>query len=168
MQFKDNRVPKALRNGFTVKYALIHALKKLGYNRQQRRSDSGEDVSKFVDFDNLRGLETRISHHAHGDSGELQIHYRQDVEPVLDLANIERNDDLADRQAKTHKWGEEIHLYARIPPVIIMELKNKYGCDIFKRDHLKKAFELINLHYPKFKTTDKTHTLGKDKQVFLS
>jgi hypothetical protein len=98
----------------------------------------------------------------------LQLHYRQDVEPVLDLAEYERNNGLADKQAKTHKWGEEIFLYARIPPVIIMALKNKHGCDIFKRDHLKKAFELINLHYPAFKTTGKTHRLGKEQQVFLS
>ena len=125
-------------------------------------------MSKFVDFDPLRGLETRISHHAHGDSGELQLHYRQDVEPVLDLADIERSGGLADKNGKKYKWGEEIYLYARIPPVIIMELKNKWGCDIFKRDHLKKAFELINLHYPKFKTTEKTHSLGRENQVFLS
>lgn len=116
----------------------------------------------------MRGLETRISHHAHGDSGELQLHYRQDVEPLMDLANAERSEGAADKQGKTHKWGEEIFLYARIPPVIIMDMKNRFGVDIFKRDHLKKAFELINLHYPAFKTTEKTHTLGKEQQVFLS
>ncbi len=123
-------------------------------------------MSKFVDYDPLRGLETRISHHANGDSGEQQIHYRQDVEPLLDLTNIERSQGLADKQGKTHKWGEEIFLYARIPPVIIMEMKNKWGVDIFKRDHLKKAFDIINQHYPKLKTTEKNHSLGRDVQVY--
>jgi hypothetical protein len=124
-------------------------------------------MSKFVDFDPVRGLETRISYHQHGDRGEQQVHYFQDVEPVLDLAEIERSQGLADKAAKRGKWGEEIHLYARIPPVIIMELKNKWGCDIFKKDHLKKAFELINLHYPKLKTTEKTHRMGREQQVFI-
>lgn len=124
-------------------------------------------MSKFVDYDPLRGLETRISHHKHGDSGEQQIHYQQDVEPVLDLANIERSQGLADAHAKRkYKWGEEINLYARIPPVIIMEMKNKWGVDIFKKDHLKKAFELINREYPKLKCTEKNHRLGKETQVF--
>lgn len=124
-------------------------------------------MSKFVDFDPLRGLETRISHHAQGDGGELQLHYRQDVEPLLDLTEVERSQGLADKQGKTHKWGEEIFLYARIPPVIIMEMKNKWGVDIFKRDHLKRAFEIINLHYPKLKTTEKTHNLGREAQLFV-
>ncbi len=124
-------------------------------------------MSKFVDFDSLRGMETRISFHQHGDMGEQQIHYSQDVEPLLDLTSVERSQGLADKQAKTAKWGEEIHLYARIPPVIILELKNKWGCDIFKKDHLKKAFEIINLHYPKLKCTEKTHRLGKEQQVFV-
>lgn len=123
-------------------------------------------MSKFVDYDPLRGMQTRISYHGNGDGGEQQIHYLQDVEPVMDLANIERNQGLADKQAKTHKWGEEISLYARIPPVIIMEMKNKWGVDIFKRDHLKKAFDLINREYPAFKTTEKTHRLGKEVEIY--
>ncbi len=123
-------------------------------------------MSKFVDFDPMRGLETRLSYHAHGDSGEQQIHYSQDVEPLMDLTRIERTDGLADKQGKKHKWGEEIFLYARIPPVIIMEMKNKWGVDIFKRDHLKRAFEIINQHYPALKTTEKTHNLGKQAQIY--
>jgi hypothetical protein len=121
-------------------------------------------MSKFVDFDPLRGIETLMSHSV----DELAIHYRQDVEPVLDLAAIERSTGVSDKMAKKAKWGEEIHLYARIPPVIILELKHKHGVDIFKKDHLKRAFELINTEYPAFKTTEKHHSMGKDgAQVFI-
>ncbi len=120
-------------------------------------------MSKFVDFDPMRGIETRLSYH----TGEQQVHHYQDVEPIMDLADIERSQGLSDQAAKKHKWGEEVHLYARIPPVIIMEMKNKWGVDIFKRNHLKKAFELLNREYPKFKTTEKTHNLGKEVQVYL-
>jgi hypothetical protein len=121
-------------------------------------------MSKFVDYDPLRGIETRMSHSV----DQLAIHYQQDVEPVLDLAAIERSTGLADKKAKEAKWGEEISLYARIPPVIILEMKHKYGVDLFKKDHLKRAFELINREYPKYKTTEKHHSLGKaGAQVFI-
>lgn len=89
--------------------------------------------------------------------GHLQIHYRQDVEPVLELAAYERNNGLADKHGKDS--GQDVYLYARIPPVIILELKHKYGVDIFKRDHLKRAFELIEREYPRFKCTEKQHFL---------
>lgn len=126
-------------------------------------------MSKFIDFDPLRGVETRISFHKHGDTGEQQVHYRQDVEPIIDLANIERSQGLADAHAKRqYKWGEEIHLYARIPPVIIMEIRNKFGINLLRMDknQMKRAFEIINEHYPKLKTTEKTHRLGRNVQVF--
>lgn len=45
MQFKNGNIPKALRNGFAVQYALIHALKLLGYNRQQRRAEIEVKIS---------------------------------------------------------------------------------------------------------------------------
>lgn len=119
-------------------------------------------MAKFIDYDPLRGLKTSLSYH----TGEQQIHYEQDVEPLLDLAQIERNQGLADKAGKRGKWGEELYLYARIPPVKILEMKYKYGVDIFKKDHLKKAFELINREYPKLKTTEKTHRMGKERQFF--
>jgi hypothetical protein len=120
-------------------------------------------MAQFFDYDPVRGMTTQVDNY----HGHLQLHYEQDVEPVLDLANIERAGGHADKQAKTAKWGEEIHLYARIPPVIILEMKYKHGVDIFKKDHMKKAFELINREYPKFKTTDKVHRMGRDgAQVF--
>ena len=122
-------------------------------------------MSKFIDFDPLRGMHMSMDYH-HGDQTQ-HVHYKQDVEPTFELAGIERRDGLADATAKkNHKWGEEIYLYARIPPVIIYEMRFKHGVDIFKKDHMKKALELINTHYPKFKCTEKTHRLGKQVQVF--
>lgn len=107
-------------------------------------------MAKFVDIDPLSGVQTFEDMY----DGRIQLHYRQDVEPVLDLARAERNDGLTDYGIKQDLW-----LYARIPPVVILELRFKYGIDIFKRDHLKKAFEVINRDYPYLKTTEKRHTL---------
>lgn len=110
-------------------------------------------MSSFVDYDPLRGVAT----YADGDeSNRLQVHYRQDVEPILDLTRAERNDGLSDKRWK--KTG--MALYARIPPVVILELKHKYGVDIFKRDDLKRAMKLIETEYPYCKSTDMVHTVS--------
>ena len=106
-------------------------------------------MAKFVDIDD-RGVQTDEDM----DDGHLQLHYRQEVDSILEVAKTERINGLTDHGIKKDLW-----LYARIPPVIILEMRFKHGVDIYKRDHLKKAFELINREYPYLKTTDKRHTL---------
>lgn len=109
-------------------------------------------MAAFVDYDPLRGVETW----ADGDeSNRLQVHYRQDVEPILDMAKAERINGLSD-----DRWRKKgIALYARIPPVTILEMKHKHGVDIFKRDHLRRAMYLLQTEYPYLKCTDKVHTI---------
>lgn len=109
-------------------------------------------MPRFLDYDPVRGL---YQYEDRTQGGNLQLHYRQDVEPVLDLAQYERTHGLADKAGKK----QELFLYARIPPVIQLEMKHKWGVDINDRNHLKRAFELINREYPRFKTTDKKHFL---------
>ena len=105
-------------------------------------------MAKFVDYDPSRGVETWEDTY----DGKLQIHYRQDVEPVLEYTRQLRNSGLADQGIKRDMWH-----YAQIPPVIIMEMRFKHGVDLFNRDHEKKVFELINREYPHLKTTNKHH-----------
>lgn len=113
-------------------------------------------MSKYIDTNPVSGVETWADS-TYGDHRQ-QFHYRQDVEPVLELAKYERQHGLADtKRAKKN----DIRLYARIPPVVILEIKHKYGVDIFKRDHMKRAMEIINQHYPHLKCTDMTHTLAQ-------
>lgn len=108
-------------------------------------------MAKFVDINESNGVATYEDSY----DGHIQLHYRQDVEPILEVAKTERINGLTDHGIKQDMW-----LYARIPPVVILEMRFKYGVDIFKRDHLKKAFELINREYPYLKTTEKRHTLA--------
>lgn len=110
-------------------------------------------MARFLDYNPDTGVE-QWEDRTYGD-GKLQIHTRQDVEPVLELAKYERINGLADKAGRK----SDIHLYARIPPVVILQLKHQYGVDIFKRGHLKRAFEIINRDYPYLKCTDKVHTL---------
>lgn len=107
-------------------------------------------MSKFVEYEPDRGVATYEDEY----EGKLQVHYRQDVEPVLELAKTERINGLTDKGIKQDFW-----LYARIPPVIIMEMRFKHGVDLFNRDHEKRVFELINREYPHLKTTEKHHAV---------
>lgn len=110
-------------------------------------------MAQFLEYDPLRGLaQYQDNYHGH-----LQIHYRQDVEPILELAKYERLNGLADKHGKDAK--QDVYLYARIPPVTILEMKYKHGVDIFNRDHLKKALDLINREYPALKCTEKHHAI---------
>lgn len=112
-------------------------------------------MAKFIEK-NESGVETWADS-TYGDHRQ-QFHYRQDVEPVLELAKYEKINGLADtKRAKEN----DVRLYARIPPVVIMELKNKYGVDIFKREHMKRAMYLINTEYPHLKCTEMNHTLAQ-------
>ncbi len=109
-------------------------------------------MAQFLDFDPIRGVE-QWQDSTYGDN-RLQVHYRQDVEPLLDLAKEERNNGLTDQGIRDELW-----LYARIPPVVILKMKYEHGIDIFNKNHLKRAFELINTEYPYLKTTEKHHDL---------
>jgi hypothetical protein len=111
-------------------------------------------MAKLLDWDPLRGLQQLEDKTI---DGKLQIHYRQDVEPVLELAKYERINGLADKAGK--EGGQDIYLYARIPPVVQLEMKYKHGVDIMNRDHMKKAFYLINTEYPHLRCTEKKHWL---------
>ena len=111
-------------------------------------------MSKFLDYDELRGLRQDESRDR---MGRLQIHYSQDVEPILKLCEYERTHGLADKAGKK----QDMYLYARIPPVVQLEIKHKYGVDVNNPNHLKRAFDILNQHYPKLKCTDKHHELNR-------
>jgi hypothetical protein len=112
-------------------------------------------LAKFLDWDPLRGVQQLEDTTDVAGRGALQIHYRQDVEPIIELAKYERLNGLSDKAGKK----QDLYLYARIPPVIILKLKYEHGIDIFKRDHLKRAMEIINREYPALKCTEKQHFL---------
>lgn len=106
-------------------------------------------MAKFVEYDPSRGMETWEDSY----EGKLQVHYRQDVEPVLEYTKAIRNQDGA------HDLGQDIWHYAHIPAVTILEMRFKHGVDIFKKEHTKRAFDLVNREYPHLKLTTKTHVV---------
>jgi hypothetical protein len=107
-------------------------------------------MAKFVEYEADRGLAT----YEDMNDGHLQVHYRQDVEPVLEYTKKIRNDGLADLGIKRDMWH-----YAHVPPVVILKWRFEHGVDIFNKDHMPKVLQLLNTEYKALKTTDKTHTV---------
>jgi hypothetical protein len=83
------------------------------------------------------------------------ITHEQDVQPVLDLAH-----GLAMDENRTKKGikGDMWH-YAKVPAVVIMEMKDKHGVDFFDKNDWPKVFKLLNTEYKQFKTTQKHHQI---------
>jgi hypothetical protein len=98
-------------------------------------------LAKFVELDN-KGMETWEDDY----EGRLQVHYRQDVEPILERNKMLRDNGITDSGIKRDMW-----LYASIPPVVILKLRFEYGLDVFDRNDIKRVVEVIN--------RDKTHTI---------
>lgn len=105
-------------------------------------------MAKFVDWDAERGMAT----YEDMNDGHLQVHYRQDVEPVLEYTKTLRNEGATDSGIKREMWH-----YATIPPVVIYEMRFKHGVDIFNKNDTKRVYELINREYPHLKVTEKMH-----------
>jgi hypothetical protein len=106
-------------------------------------------LPKFVEIDN-KGMETWEDDY----EGRLQVHYRQDVEPILERNKMLRDHGITDSGIKRDMW-----LYASIPPVVILKLRFEYGLDVFDRNDIKRVVEVINRDFPHLKTTNKTHTI---------
>lgn len=105
-------------------------------------------MAKFIEYEADRGLATYEDEY----EGKLQVHYCQDVEPVLEYTKRLRNEGLTDKGIKNDLWH-----YAQIPAVIVLEMKFKHGVDVFDKNATKKVFELINREYPNLKTSNKMH-----------
>lgn len=107
-------------------------------------------MSQFLDYNEAFGV---TSYHDQTRDGKLQLHFEQDVEPVLEYAKALRNDSLTDGGIKKDWW-----LYAIIPPIVILQLRHR-GINIYRKADFKRAFDIINRDYPYLKTTAKKHTV---------
>lgn len=109
-------------------------------------------MSRVLDFNPLTGERVLFDYDAHQD--RMVLTHQQDVRRELDFAHNKSVDDSAtQRGIKNDLWH-----YARVPNIVILEMKQKHGVDFFDRNHKKKVFELLNTEYKWCKTTDKHHT----------
>lgn len=106
-------------------------------------------MAEFFDYDPLTGVAEYFDYDA--EKKQFSIHYRQDVEPLLNYTKALANQSLTDGGIKKDWWQ-----YAIIPPVVYMGLMKK-GIDPADPTHTKKLLREINSNYPYLKTTQKTH-----------
>ena len=115
-------------------------------------------MAEFLDFDPVTG----ISHYTDYDeaTGNMQIRYVQDVEPILKYTQALRNDSGTDQGIKEGWW-----LYAKIPAIVQVHLKFK-GLDIKDPTATQRIIEEINTNFPHLKCTQKAEG-GKLKQIYM-
>lgn len=115
-------------------------------------------MSEFLEYDPVTGIRHSMDYDP--ETGKLDLHYTQDVQPVLDLAQRVRNDRVTDVGIKNGFWH-----YATIPTTVQIELLNK-GIDIFKANDFPRLMAEINTNYPYLKMTDKHHG-QKVREIYL-
>ena len=108
---------------------------------------------RLLDYNPTTGETTWFDYDNHADS--MTITHEQDVKPSLDYSHVRAAD--GDYSAKGIK-GDLWH-YARVPNIVIMEMKSKHGVDFFDKNHERKVFQLLNTEYKWCKTTTKTHNV---------
>jgi hypothetical protein len=100
-------------------------------------SDKITGTTEYFDFDEQTGIAT--------------IRTEQEESGLLDYTAYLRNEKVRDKGIKSGWWQ-----FAIIPPVVVMQLKNK-GIDVFDRNDWGRLTQEIETNYPYLKTTEKTH-----------
>jgi len=104
--------------------------------------------SRILSHNPLTGLTEKVRYDESSDS--LIVETTQDVTKVLDST---REDSNHTRQGMKNEW---LH-YCHIPDSVIVKLRTEYECNIFDPEQAKRAFRLINIHFPNLKTTEMIH-----------
>jgi hypothetical protein len=107
-------------------------------------------MAEFFDWNPDRGLwyEVEDDHM----TGDLIIHTRQDVDPVLERNKKLRNSGVNDLGGMRDK--HDLKHYACIPAHIELELKQK-GIDIYSRESTRRLIYEIEHNYPQCKVTNR-------------
>ena len=118
-------------------------------------------MSSFFDYDPLSGVRTDFEYDE--TTGDVTLHRTQDVGHLLDYTKALANDGLTDRGIKKGWW-----LYAKIPPIEMIRMRNK-GINVEDGRHIDRVISEINTNYPYLKCTQKNegkkliqiHDLGR-------
>lgn len=100
-------------------------------------SDKLTGTTEYFEYDEQTGIAT--------------IRTEQEESGLLDYTSYLRNTKATDSGIKRGWWK-----FAIIPPVVVLELKNK-GIDVFAKNDWPKLTREIETNYPYLKTTEKRH-----------
>lgn len=115
-------------------------------------------MAEFFEYDPLSGIRTDTSWNH--ETGEMTLHRSADVEPLLDYTKGLSNDlGLNRRGINMGHW-----LYAKIPPIVELQMKAK-GINIYDPNDAEKMLVEINTHYPHLKCT--TGKMGGKERLIV-
>lgn len=114
-------------------------------------------MSEFFEYDPISGIKTELSWSEQDQ--EMTLIRTADSEALLNYTKAMAADgDVSKRGIKESWW-----LYAKIPPIVELQLRAK-GIDIYDRNNQERVFQEINTNYPHLKCTDGHHG-GKVKTI---
>lgn len=93
---------------------------------------------QFVDYDPISGITTTFSYDHAND--QFTVGYSQDTTAIQESNKLAQLDMDAHKAQSKNNWN----LYARVPNIVIMEWRQKYGVDFFNKDHWPDVMKLIN------------------------
>lgn len=103
-------------------------------------------MAEFFEYDPITGIRTETAYDEM--TGEMQIIRSGDVEQVVDFTRACANEAGLNREGIAEGWW----LYAKIPPIVILQMRAK-GINVFNEGDQKLMFRELNEHYPHLKCT---------------
>ena len=104
-------------------------------------------MPQFLDYDPLSGIRTEMDYDE--TTGDVHLHRTADVSALLDYTKALANDSKTDRGIKKGWW-----LYAKIPPIVMLKMRNK-GINVEDGRHIDRVVAELNTYYPHLKCTQK-------------
>jgi len=114
-------------------------------------------MSEFFEYDPLTGIRTDTVWDEM--KQEMTLVRSANVQPVLDFTKEMAADSWVSKEGIRDGWW----LYAKLPPIVILQMRAK-GINVFDKNDEKRMFEELNTYYPHLKCTTGNHG-GKAKIV---
>lgn len=112
-------------------------------------------MPEFLDYDPVTGITHWFDHDEQ--TNETRITYTADISTLVKHTRELANTGATDRGIRESWW-----LYAKIPPVVWVEMKQK-GIDLTDPSSTRRVIQYINEHYPMLKCTEKNDSGTKAK-----
>lgn len=114
-------------------------------------------MSEFFEYDPITGIRTDTVWDEM--KQEMTLVRTADVQPVLDFTKEMAADSYVSQEGIKDGWW----LYAKLPPIVILQMRAK-GINVFDKNDEKRMFEELNTHYRHLKCTTGNHG-GKTRIV---
>ena len=110
-------------------------------------------AKRILDYDPFSRITRTFDYDESTDTA--YVHSTQDVSLILDANKVLANDTEVTKRGIKNEWWH----YATIPNIVIEKWLNEHGVDVYKKEHEKAVFRLLNQpEYKYLKTTAKMHS----------